>query len=111
MKTETTYQEFLFLYYDLRRPYLKQRYTGKKVAPLRASAGKEERYRYRSTLSLTSALGGDGWSTPRLKRFTSGKETQYHCKGRCVGPTARLDGYGKSRLLPAFDPRTVQHVA
>ena len=112
IETETKHQEFLFLYNDLRRPYLKKRYTGKKVASFRASAGTEERYRYRSTLSLTSALGGGGgWSTPRPSRFTSGKETQYHCKGRCASPRARLDGYGKSRPLPVFDPPTFQHVA
>jgi hypothetical protein len=69
IKTETTYQEFLFLYNDLRHPYLKQKYAGKRVAQLRASAGIDERYRYRSTLSLTSALGGGGWSTPRPSRF------------------------------------------
>ena len=29
---------------------------------------------YSSTLSLTSALDGGGWSTPRPGRFTSGKD-------------------------------------
>jgi len=29
---------------------------------------------YSSTLSLTSALDGGGWSTPRLGRFTPGKD-------------------------------------
>ena len=29
---------------------------------------------YSSTLSLTSALDGDGWSTPRPGRFTPGKD-------------------------------------
>jgi hypothetical protein len=28
-----------------------------------------------------------------------------------VGPAAVLDGYGKSRPSPGFDPRTVQSVA
>jgi hypothetical protein len=119
IKTETIYHDFFLLYNDLRRPYLRQRYTGKKVDLLRDSAGTDERYRYRSTLSLTSALGGggggggggDGWSTPRPSRFTSEKENQYHCKRSCVGPTARLDSYEKSGPLPAFDPQTVQHVA
>jgi hypothetical protein len=27
-----------------------------------------------STLSLTSAIAGGGWSTPRIGRFTPGKE-------------------------------------
>jgi len=30
---------------------------------------------YSFTLSLTSALGGGGWSTPRPDSFTNGKET------------------------------------
>ena len=34
-----------------------------------------------------------------------------HCIGGGVGPRAGLDGCGKSRLSPGFDPRTVQHVA
>jgi len=29
---------------------------------------------YSFTLSLTSALDGGGWSTPRLGRFTPGKD-------------------------------------
>jgi hypothetical protein len=31
-------------------------------------------YRYSSTLSLTSALDGDRWSTPRPGRLTPGKD-------------------------------------
>ena len=62
---------------------------------------------YSSTLSLTSALDGGGWSTPRLGRFTSRKRTGTHCKGGWVGPRAGLDRCGKSRTLPPsprFDP-------
>jgi len=33
------------------------------------------------------------------------------CVGGWVGPRAGLEGYKKSGLQPAFDPRTVQHVA
>ena len=33
------------------------------------------------------------------------------CKGGWVGPRVGLDGCGKSRRLPGFDPRTVQPVA
>ena len=32
--------------------------------------------RYSSTLSLTSALDGGGWSTPRPGRFIPGKQTR-----------------------------------
>jgi hypothetical protein len=31
-----------------------------------------------------------------------------HCTGGWVGPSVGLDRYGKSRLPPGFDPRTVQ---
>jgi hypothetical protein len=34
-----------------------------------------------------------------------------HCIGGWVGPTTGLDGCGKSRPPPGFDPRTVQPVA
>ena len=34
-----------------------------------------------------------------------------HCTGGWVGPRAVLDGWGKSRPPPGFDPRTVQPVA
>ena len=34
-----------------------------------------------------------------------------HCIGGWVGPRAGLDGCGKSRHPPRFDPRTVQPVA
>ena len=33
-----------------------------------------------------------------------------HCIGDWVGPRAGLDGCGKSRPAPGFDPRTVQPV-
>jgi hypothetical protein len=36
--------------------------------------GPEGEYRYISALSLTSALDGGRWSTPRPGRFTPGKE-------------------------------------
>ena len=34
----------------------------------------EVELRYSSTLSLTSALSGGGWSSPRADRFTPGKD-------------------------------------
>jgi hypothetical protein len=39
-----------------------------------------------------------GWSTPRLGRFTPGKDPVPIALGGRVGPRAGLDGYGKSRL-------------
>jgi hypothetical protein len=40
-----------------------------------------------------------------------GKRPGTHCMGGRVGPRAGLDGCGKSRLPPGFDPRTTQPVA
>jgi hypothetical protein len=42
--------------------------------PRPAHEGPEGDYRYSFTLSVTSALDGDGWSTPRPGRFTRGKD-------------------------------------
>jgi hypothetical protein len=53
---------------------------------------------YISTLSLTSALDGVGWSTPRPGHFTIGNETWYSCMRGLVSPRAGLDGCGKSHL-------------
>jgi hypothetical protein len=39
------------------------------------------------------------------------EKTSIHCTGSWVGPRADLDGFGKSRPSPAFEPRTVQLVA
>jgi hypothetical protein len=39
-----------------------------------------------STISLTSALDCGGWLTPRLGRFTPGKEILYLLYGRLDGP-------------------------
>ena len=41
------------------------------------------------TLSLTSALDGDGWSTPGSGRITPGKETRYQSHRRLCGPQDR----------------------
>jgi hypothetical protein len=38
------------------------------------------------------------------------QRTGTHCIGGRVGPRACLDGCGKSRSPPGFDPRTVQPV-
>ena len=55
--------------------------------------------RYNSTLSLTSALDGSGWSTPRPGRYTP------HCIGGWVGLRDGLDESGKSRPPPpGFEP-------
>ena len=71
----------------------------------------EVEYRYSSTLSLTSALDGVGWTKPRPCLFTPLERPDTHCIGGWVGPRAGLDGPGKSRPPQGFDPRTVQPVA
>jgi hypothetical protein len=58
-----------------------------------------------STLSLTSALDGGGWSRPRPSRSTppprsSGLNLYEIVQGGWVGPRAGLDGCGKSRPNP-----------
>jgi len=45
----------------------------------------EREERYCSTFSLTSALDGGEWSTPRPGRFTPGKETRYLLHRRLCG--------------------------
>jgi hypothetical protein len=42
--------------------------------------------------------------------LTPEKRQGTHCICSWVGPSAVLDGCGKSRPPPAFDPRTVQLV-
>jgi hypothetical protein len=61
---------FLFLYLPLIN-------SGKgkgKVHPRTGHEGQEGEYKNSSTLPLTSALAGGGWSTPRPGRFTPGKD-------------------------------------
>jgi len=41
-----------------------------KVHPMTSQEGPEVEYRYSSTLSLTTALYRDRWSTPHSGRFT-----------------------------------------
>jgi len=56
-------------------PLLCKTIKGKgRVHPRTGHEGLEVEERYGSTLSLTSALGGGGWSTPRPGRFTPGKD-------------------------------------
>ena len=79
--------------------------------PITGHEGPEGEQMYSCTLPSTSAVAGYGWSTPRPDRFTPGERAGTHRIVGWVGPRAGLDGCGKSRLPPGFDPRTVQHVA
>jgi hypothetical protein len=67
-----------------------------KVHPRTGHEGQEKEERYSSTPSLTSALEGGGWSTPRPGHSTPGR-TWYPLYRGLGGPRAGLDGCGKSR--------------
>jgi hypothetical protein len=77
-----------------------------KGCPRTVCESPEREWRYSSTLSLTSALERGGWLLPRRGRFTPWKEILYPSNRKLVG----LDGCGKSRPLPGFNPRTLQPV-
>ena len=95
------------------RPTHKRHVKGKgkrKVNPKTSHDGPEGE-NYRSTPSLTLALDGAGWSTPRPGRFNPGKETWYPLYGRLGGLQGRSERVRNISPLPGFDPRTVQPVA
>ena len=54
----------------------------------------EREYMYNSTLPLTSALAGGGWSTPRPGRLPTGM-TPYPLYRKMDGPQGRSGGVGK----------------
>jgi len=56
----------------------------------------EVEYRYSSTLTLTSALDGGGWSTPCPGRFIPGKDQVPIVQEAGWGPRAGLQGCGTS---------------
>jgi hypothetical protein len=66
---------------------------------------------YICTLSLTSALDGGGWSTPRPGHFAPGKETRYLLHRRLGGPQGRSGRVRKILPPTGIRSRTVQPVA
>ena len=82
-----------------------------KVCPITGHEGPEGERRCSSTLSLTLALDGGGWSTPRPSRFTLGKGTQYPLCRRLGGPQGWSGQVHKISLRLGFDSRTIQPVA
>jgi hypothetical protein len=60
---------------------------------------------------LNSAVDGDGWSTPRLGRFTPGKVTRDPLYRRLGGLQNRSVLVRKISQSPGFDTRNVQLVA
>ena len=81
-----------------------------KVHPRTGHEGPEREQKYSCTLSLISVLDGVGCqrhapaALPRERPDT-------HCIGGWMGLRSGLEGCGKSRPSPGFDPRTVQPVA
>jgi hypothetical protein len=65
---------------------------------------------YSTTLSLTSALDGSGWSTSRLGRFAPGEDPLLVVQGAEQGQRPVWTG-AENLAPPVFDPRTVQPVA
>jgi len=87
------------------------RYKGKgKIQSRTGHEGPNGEQRYSSTLYLTSAIDGVGWSNPRPGRFTPGKDTRCPFYRRLGGPQGRSGRVRKISHTPGFDPRTVQPV-
>ena len=60
------------------------------------------------TFSLTSAVHGGGWLTPRPNRFSPRKETRYLLYGRLGRPQSRSGRVRQTSPRPGFDSPTVQ---
>ena len=79
--------------------------------PMTGREGPEGEYKYSCTISLTSALDGGAWLTPRPGRFTPGKDIRYALYQRLGGPQGRPRRVRKVSPLPGCDLRIVQPVA
>ena len=81
-----------------------------KIHPRTVHEDPEQEQTYSVTLSLTSALDGGGWSTPRPGRFTPGKETRYPLYRRLGRHQGRSEWMRKISPPPGFNPRNVQPI-
>ena len=81
-----------------------------KVHPITGHEGPEVEYRYSSTLSLTLVLSGVGGQR-HAPAALAPERPGTNCTEGWLDPTAGLDGCGKSRPPPGFDPQTVQPLA
>jgi hypothetical protein len=79
--------------------------------PRTGHEGPEVELRYNYTLSLTLALDGECVVNPGSRPLYPRERPGTHCIGGWMGPRAGLEGCGKSRPPPGFDPRTMQPVA
>jgi len=83
--TNVLYERICRFYEILRFCDLPLSYKCRVKFALKQSMNARKGNRGISTLSLTSELGGGGWSTPRPSRFTPWKETRYPLYGRLGG--------------------------
>jgi len=81
-----------------------------KVHPITGHEGLEVEYRYRFTLSLTSALDGVG-GRRHAQAALPPEKPQYPSYRRLGGSQSRSGRMRKIYPPPGFDPRTVQPVA
>jgi len=75
-----------------------------KFRPGTGHEGTEGEKRCSSTISLTSALDGGGWSTPRPSRCNPGKDTVPTVQ-KASGPQGRSGQLRKISPPPRFDLR------
>jgi len=90
------------------QPSYVREYIEGEVHPISGHEGPEGKYRYSSTLSLTSALDGNRWLTPGPGRFTPRKQTRYQPYRRLGEPQGWSGRVQTISPPPAFDSRTVQ---
>ena len=107
-----TYSAVLFQLQRIKQNWnFKYHLKVKKVKFSLEQATKTQRRGISSTLYLTSALDGYGWSKPSPGCFTPGNGTQYHWYTRLGGPQGRSGWVWKISLPPGFDPLIVQTTA
>jgi hypothetical protein len=82
-----------------------------KFRPVTVHLVPEVAWSHSSGLSLISARGGGGWSTPRPSRITPReRERRYLPHRRLSGPQGRSGLVLKTSPSSEFDPRTVQPI-
>jgi hypothetical protein len=81
------------------------------VHPRTGHKSPEGSKRYSSTLSLTLALDGGGWSIPCPGQFTPSKEMQYPLYKSLGGPQDWSGWVQKISPPPGFDLQTFQLIA
>ena len=94
--------------HDIHRFLLNPKVQGK-IHPITCHIGTKGS-RHSSTLSLTSALDADVWSTSRTAAVPPGM-TRYPLYRRLNEPQGRSGRVRKISLPPGFDTRTAQPVA